>query len=291
MVDVLITGSLLFDGREVIVDAYVYIKNGVVVDYGVSPVPEDYTLATLVLGGEGRVIMPGLAVIADPLAYPIRIFKPSMDERSRYYNAMGREALIKAGLPGIYELHMSGVTNIVVEAPDREVIYNLSSTAGGLYYLAVPSCMGGSGGKEGGYIILGGDTCGPGDIDVSDESYPILLDPLVYNAGLVGDVWVKNVRLRESLGMPVGISKGEKAEIVVYDSSRPPGMIPDFRALRDPQVVASLYGAGLKLESLIVGQDVLVDGGEHLMIVEKHFSEARRLMSRILKSLPPPSSS
>ena len=282
----LLMGSLLFDGERVLRDPFVYIKNGIVIDYGTSPVPEDYTFATLTLGGEGRVIMPGLAVIANPLAYPLRLFKPTMKQRSRYYVAMGREALLKVGLPGVYELHMSGATTIIVEAHTPEIPLDLAQKIGGFYGLAIPSCIEEAEirGSESS-IVLGSPECGPGDVEASSDSYPIIIDPIVYNAGFIKDVWRKNLRLRTLIDSPLGIEKGKRAEIIIYDLSKPPGMIPDFRVLEDATKIASLYEAGLKIETLIAGQDVLVDGGEHLMIVEKHFSEARKVMKRILRNI------
>ncbi|MEM4865019.1 MAG: hypothetical protein QXY09_00760, partial [Acidilobaceae archaeon] len=72
---------------------------------------------------------------------------------------------------------------------------------------------------------------------------------------------------------------GRIAEIAVFDGSRPPLLLAENDL--DEDTIVNIYKLGLRVESLIVGDDVLIDTGDHLYITEKHFKEARDLGEKI----------
>ena len=273
MVEVLVLASKIYTGRRVLRGGYVYVRDGVIESVGEGPVPEDLTYAALVLGGEGRVVAPGLAVAADVAAYPFRHLFPSPERRRELYRAMGLEAQFAASLPAVYELHVHGVTTVFVESENSDLALKLLDSIGGFYGVAVNSCWGLEPPETpkalSGSVKAGG--CG---------GPPMLESKPVYKPGLLGRPWTSSQKLREASGADGGfIEEGLKAELAVFDFSRPPGMMLDLFDL-DLDV---LYSLGLKVESLVAGDDVLVDGGDHLYIVEKHFKEARRLAERVLR--------
>jgi len=292
LIDVIVTGSLVFVSEdEVIRDGYVYITNGVVRDFGAQPPPEDYTYASLVLGGQGRIVAPGLAAVADVASYVIRILRPSMADRVKFYKAMASRDLARAALAGVYELHLSGVTSIVVEGVGFELPGELRETAGGRYGLAYPACLGSPPSPPEwslGVLRVSDESC-PGDSDLvvrSGRAYTrrgdevlSLFTEVAYTLVRIDKPWDYSLNLRRALGSNgQRIERGGRAEIVVFDSRRPPGMLLDYAKDLD---LNRVFSSGLRVESVLVGDEVVVDGGEHLNIVEKHFGDIRRLASRI----------
>ena len=277
MYDVLISGSLLYTGDEVIREGYVYVRGGRIADYGSGPAPEDYTYATLVLGGPHRVIVPGLAVAADVAAYPIRFRSPSMLDRVKFYNSVSPELLALGAIFGVYELHMSGVTSIIIESIDERVVDAVAKVAGGFYGIAWPSCAGEPESTSKPLVIVGSDEC------PAPETPPLFLEsrPSYSLSGLDAEkVWLKSLELRKKAGLPGGrIREGERAEIAVFDARRPPLAFIE----QTPEKVAVAPFLGAKVETLLAGDEVLVDAGQHLNIVLKHFTEAlSKLSSKIL---------
>lgn len=286
-VDILITASLVYTGREVIRDGFVYVKGGRVVDHGRSPVPEDYTYATLVLGGPGRIVAPGLAAYIDAPAYVIRGLRPRLQERARFYSTLDEESLRYASMPAVYEAHMAGITTIVTEAPSARLALDLAEAAGGFYGAAVPTCLEAPASTAIPLLRVGGEGCEPGnavvdgrDVVVGGRRVLALVGRLTYSR-LHGRPYEASRALREALGIPGGsIEKGVRAEIVVFNVSRPPGMLADLYDIKLDEV----YTAGLAVESVIAGDEVLVDGGEHLRITTAHFREVRRFAEKILSA-------
>ena len=286
-VDVLVTASIVYTGDRVLRDGYVYIKGGRIVDVGDAPVPEEYTYATLVLGGEGRIAAPGLAAYVDAPAYPIRGLKPNLAERAKFYGRLDAESLALLSLPAVYEAHMAGVSTLVIEAPSKAVAIDLASRIGGYYLTAIPTCSGAAGE---GTVSVGGDGCPEeganlvlvgGEVKTGRSRVLGAYSALNYRAAWtsVPRIYEGSLSLREALGIPGGrIEKGARAEVVVYDARRPPGMLADLYELSLDEV----YRLGAPVESLIVGDEVLVDGGEHLRITTRHFNEVRRFASSLL---------
>lgn len=286
--DVLITGSILYTGREIIKDGYVYIKNGKIIDYGQSPVSEDYTYVNLILGGSGRIIVPSLTAVIDAAAYPLRLSSPSLKERVEFYGKIPPSEAVTLSLPAVYEAHMAGIGHVIIEYTSLELPNTLRSLIGGKYGLAYPSCVGKPPGEPPSVITVYGEGCGEsGQVEVRDGSGYVsgervlaLFNRATYSR-LEGDPLTESNRLREAIGLkPATIEKNERAEIAVYNASRPPGMFLD-KAGED--VIRRIYVSGARLETLMVGDAILVDQGEHLYIVEKHFSEARKAGLRILE--------
>jgi len=267
--DVIITGSVVYTGGEVLREGYVYIKSGRIVDVGEGPVPEDYTYATLVLGGPHRVITPGLAVAADVATYNYRLLKPSARERGEILKRTSRERQFLASLFGVYELHLSGATTILVESLDASLVRAIEEAAGGFYGVAMPACWGAPlpGDIAGVRVDLEG--CEGGGVDWREILY--FENRLAYSPIGEHDVWVRSMKLRQAAGLAGGtLKEGERAEVAVYDARLPP--LAFIESNPEAAVLAPTLGA--RVESLIAGDEVLVDAGQHLNISPKQLADA-----------------
>jgi len=284
VLEVLITGSVVYTGSEVVRDGYVYVKGGRVVAVGSGLPPEDYTFAHLILGGEGRVVAPSLTAIVDAPAYPWRFNVRGLGARVGLYRRLTQEEAFAASLPAVYEAHVHGVGRVVIEYSGAGLPGELAARVGGFYSLAYPACLGEAPSSPFGVVTVAGEGCG-GDATVAysggsaragDGEVLALVGRAVYRPSGEGVEDASN-RLRRLLGLaPASIKEGSQAEIVVYNAARPPGMFLD-RA-DDPARLA--YESGLRAETLLLGDTVLVDQGEHLYIAEKQFSDARSLALR-----------
>ncbi|GBF08810.1 hypothetical protein apy_05350 [Aeropyrum pernix] len=275
MVDILVTASRIYTGREVLGEGYIYVRDGVVTALGEGVPPEDLTYPTITLGGRGRIAAPGLALAADTPAYLLRFLRPSVERRVQLYRALGHDAAFTSSLPAVYELHLHGVTTVFIEYITPDLPARLAEAVGGRYGLLHPSCPGAPepGGKPPALAGVVSRGCGEGGAPGwALESLP------VYRPSALERPWSLSEELRREAGLGEGVLReGSTAEIAVFDSSRPPGMLLDRYELS----LDALYRLGLQVESLVSGSDILVDGGEHLYIVEKHFSEAYSLASRL----------
>jgi len=288
MVDILVTGSILYTGESVVKDGYVYVKNGRIIDLGGGGPPEDYTYATLLLGGPGRIIAPGLTAIIDAPAYPIRFLRPTLGSRVRLYHAMDDRTALTAALPAVYEAHLAGITRVVTEYTGPSLPYSLSNRVGGLYGLALPACTSQGVPEALPSVAVSGEGCeGEAPLQVvGDEAYhggePVLalLRRTSYTR-LPEDAYERSIRLRSLMGLPERVLEpGNPAELVVYNVARPPAMFLDYAG---EEAIRKVYSSGARVESLVSGETVVVDQGDHLYIVERDFREARALLGRLLE--------
>ncbi len=283
----MVHASALYTGDEVVRDAYVVVRNGRVKSITTGLPPEAGESASLILGGEGRVAAPGLTMAVDAVSYPFRFMKPRLPLRAELYDRLEPGEALKLALPGVYEAHMAGATTVVVEYPSPEIAYLLAERVGGRYGILAPACSSRKTMPEAlpSGVVYGEGCGGGGDVEARGSlgyagGSPVLayFNRPSYRV-VEEDAWTMSERLRAALGLrPARIREGERAEIVVYNTGRPPAMM--LHAAPDGDV-ARVYSSGARVESLLVGETVLVDGGEHLYIVEKHFSEAARLASRL----------
>jgi hypothetical protein len=275
--DVLVTGDLIYTGSEIIRGGYVYIRGGRIIDVGEGPAPEDYTFATLVVGGPHRVVMPGLAVAADVAAYPVRFNKPGMKERLGFYKSVGLGDLVAAALYGVYELHMSGATMIFIESIDERLVDAVRREAGGFYGVAWPSCAGEPPRSELPLVPIASDECGQGN---GEEVLFLESRPTYSLIGLGREAWERSLNLRRKAGVPGGLLRaGERAEIVVYDARKPPLAFIELNPEEAP--LAPFLGA--TAETVIAGDEILVDTGQHLNIVLKHFTDSLERLAGIAR--------
>lgn len=278
---VLINASAVYTGKELIRDAYVYIEDGVIKEVGPQPASEEIQEATLILGGEGRVVVPGLTAVADVAAYPIRFSRPNIQRRMSFYSSLSDKDLFTASLPGVYELHLSGVTTVFVESLSPTLPLELTRKIGGFYGAARPSC-----GEPysvqpilRGLITIGGEGCPGGDVIDGDERALVLTGKGGYTLESLGDVLEKSRRLRSLAGLPEArIEPKQVAEIVVYDTSRPPAMM---LYMGGEDEIRKIYQSHAVVESVIAGLEILVEMGEHMRIGRKHLTEAAQLYRRL----------
>ncbi len=261
----LIQGSLIFTGGdEILRDGYVYISGGKVVEVGEGQPPEDYTYANLVLGGRGRIIAPALVAATDITLYPVRLWQLSKREKLNYYKNIPANAQAIAAMPGVYELHMSGAGTIIVESSDPRVTSHLEDMYGGEYHMADVLC-------EDRGVFNVPEFCG-GNVEGlylrEQPSYMLIGRSSVYE---------ESVKLAKSLGLPIpAIREGAKARIAVFDTFNPPAMFLYER----PDLASRVYEY-LSVESLLVGENVLVDINEHLSITDNDLSNTIDLLNLV----------
>lgn len=274
---VLINASAVYTGKELLKDAYVYIEDGVIKEVGPQPAPDEAQAATLLLGGEGRVVVPGLAAVADVAAYPIRFRRPNISERLQYYKALSDRELFTASLPGVYELHLMGVTTIFVESLSPSLPVELSRRIGGFYGAARPSCAEPYAVQPilRGLLTIGGEGCPGGDVRDGQDELLVLTGRPGYHLDSLGDVLEKSQRLRRLAGLQEArVEPQQVAELVVYDTSKPPAMM---MYAAGPEEIRGIYLTHASVESVIAGMDILVEMGEHMRIGRKHLNEAMHL--------------
>lgn len=282
MVSVLITGSSIFTGKELIKDGYVFIKDGLIKEVGIQPVPDEINEPSLMLGGKGRIIAPSLTAVADISTFLIRFFKLSMPKRIELYKMLTQKDLFILSLPSIYELNMQGITTIFAEAINPSHIIDLQRKLGGYFGIAVPSCV-----EDfsippnlSGKIGISGRGCEGNGINEDSKDYLAFLGKSSYNISKIDDIYEKSENLRKLAGLPPNtIKENNKAEIVVYDTSKPPAMDYYKGSL---ELIKSIYNENAKIESLIAGDDILIDIGGHLRIGQKHLKDAESLVEKII---------
>ncbi|MCE4624806.1 MAG: hypothetical protein F7C35_02945 [Desulfurococcales archaeon] len=265
--DVLIRGDMLFTGEELVRDAYLYMKNGKIIEMGSGTPPEEYTFASLIIGGPGRFIGPALVAPVDPIGYLVKsrncTVPPivSCEVRRR----VNEEIL---SLPALLEAHTRGIGRVFLVVSDISVATSLAEKLGAPMGAVIPGeCR-------------------------EVEQHPKLervvplsdlpVDPLVCPSrqlARLDDPYTWSMDFAKAVGVnPPVIREGDRASIVVYDMSQPPLMGLQVGSVED---ASSVYSMCAKAESLLYGDNVLVEVGSHLLIVEKHLKEARREMARI----------
>lgn len=281
MIEVLVTGSIIYTGEEVIRDGYVYIKGARIVEVGSGTPPSDLTYAHLILGGAGRIVAPSLTAIVDAPAYPWRLLLRGLRDRAGLYERLPLREAVIASLPAVYEAHIYGIGRLVVEYRSEDLARELERVVGGYYHTAIPACLPGR--PESGVRVADSTCSGEAEVEYEEGSAAAgslgvlaLAARPVYSPG--PGAHEASESLRRLLGLPPNsIREGGIAEIAVYNAARPPGMLLD----KAPEaILKEIHGYGLTVESLLVGDSILVDQGEHLYIGEKQFKEARRLAGR-----------
>ncbi|MFP3230279.1 MAG: hypothetical protein RXS19_03530 [Caldisphaera sp.] len=284
MVSILITGSSIFTGKELIRDGYVFIDDGKIKEVGTQPVPDEMSEPSLVLGGKGRIIAPSLTAIADISTFLIRFFNLKMNKRIELYKMLSKKDLFTLSLPSIYELNMHGVTTIFAESIDVSYIIDLQDKLGGFFGIAAPSCVNNISVPPSlsGKIEVKGYGCDGNGISEDSNDYLTLLGKGSYSLSKIDNVYEKSEKIRAIAGLPPNIIKeNNKAEIIVYDTSRPPAM-NYYKGTLD--YIKNIYNENAIIESLLAGEDVLIDIGGHLRIGQKHLKEAESLIEKIVSN-------
>ena len=273
MIDILVRGSHVFTGDELVRDGYVYIKDGVVEDIGSGLPPEDYTYATIIVGGRGRIVVPGLLAPLDLVGYALRTprCEPLIPQSCGARARVDSRSEVTLSLPAVLEAHLRGITRILALTPMLETLISLQDKTGGSYGMILPSdCSGAPKHPRLEAVVRLG-------VEV-ERAYPC---PGEFMAG--DSPFQASLELAGRLGLrPPRIAKGDMASIVVFNLERPPlfGL-----EVSTPEDAGLVYRFGATAETVIHGQDILVDAGGHLMIVEKHLNEALKVRQGLLGAI------
>ncbi len=256
MISILITGDMVYTGEEALKNGYVYVKGGRIISIGEGSPPDEYTYATLILGGPGRIILPGLSIVAEPIMYPFRYI--SLVDKCRLYETIDEASAFKIALAGIYELNRIGATRIVVKYPERSLANSLREALGGVFEPLTYSCQ------------------------EKKDDLRTIIDPRrdIHNLESVFE-YSSEVSKTYNLGTTV-LREGETANIAVFNARRPPLFFVTKHSSLDPD---QIFKSGSSVESLLYGDNIIVDSEEHLLIVEKHLREAYDVAESLISRL------
>lgn len=270
MIDILIRGDYVFTGEELVRDGYVYIEQGRVKEVGSGVPPEDLTMANMILGGPGRIVVPSLLAPLDLLGYAAKTprCEPLLPQSCEDRGGVPAEEEFAASLPAVLEAHVLGIGRILALTPSLHALLLLADRVGGAYGQVVPEgCSGGSGHPK-------------LEAVVPASRLPVKPTPCPLEWLRQDDPFAASEELARALGLePPRVREGERAEVAVFSLHRPPlfGL-----SIGSPEDARLVYRFAPPAETLIVGEDVLVEVGEHLMIVEKHLRDAYRIITRIM---------
>ncbi len=129
-------------------NGYVYVDGGVVRSVGEGEPPVEYEAAELVVGGRGRLVVPGFASAhTHLLLYPLRHLVEHGDPASSglaewVAERLGREEAYRLALLALYELTMHGVTMVAAMDPFGEPVARAMRAAGvrGVAVIPLPGC-------------------------------------------------------------------------------------------------------------------------------------------------------
>ena len=270
MIDILIRGDYVFTGEELVRDGYVYIERGKVREIGSGVPPEDLTMANMILGGPGRIVVPSLLAPLDLLGYAARTprCEPLLPQTCEDRGGIPAEEEFTASLPAVLEAHVHGIGRILALTPSLHTLLLLAERVGGAYGQVVPE--GCSGGSEHPRL----------EAVVPVSRIPARPLPCPLEWLRQDDPFLASEELARALGLePPRVKEGGRAELAVFSLHRPPLFGLSIDSPRDARLI---YRFAPPAETLIAGEDVLVEVGEHLMIVEKHLRDASRIITRIV---------
>lgn len=271
--DVLIRGSqLMLNQTETIKNAYVYIRNGFIEDYGEEPAPQDYESSTLIIGGKNRIIAPAYGIpYTDALLYHIHpARRGTFEERMKLLEKSDPRTLIRSLYTVLYELSLYGVGIIGIETIDPSIALEATNTS---KMKVLPlGCT-----SEGCiHISRIGSSATSKKVSVLIDNLEELMIYNSYTAPMFTKRFSYNICNLKPLellaasrtayvfyGLNWGIIKKAPAMLAIYNFNDLPlykaGLIDVFDLMRTCK----------RVETLIVGQDIIVDGGEHLTIGRK----------------------
>ncbi|MEB3799439.1 MAG: hypothetical protein LRS45_03830 [Desulfurococcales archaeon] len=281
MVDVLARGSMIFlDEYHFIRNGYIYIKDGVVEKVGSQPVPEDYEYATLIIGGPNRVIIPALGMAYTDIGlYDIHPYNRGfLDQRFRLLEERASEVKSYVNR-GLFDLSIHGVGIVGVELPSYGLSLDLEREAGIRINAIMRKCPGTERNcLETKHLLEGEPAENTIYLDSSerivfykDLNAPAMVNRLSYNPCIAGpEGLLSNSKIAyNARRMRWSIAEGQPAFIAIYNFNEPPSYLADTRTAD----IIDLLSACKTVETLIVGEEIVVDAGEHLTIGKKNMGQ------------------
>jgi hypothetical protein len=278
MVDILARGSTVFlDEYHFIRNGYVYIKDGVIEKVGEQPVPDEYEYATLVIGGPNRVIIPALGMAYTDIGlYDIHPYNRGfLDQRFEILEKRASE-VTRFVNRGLYDLSIHGIGIVGVELPSYGLSIDIEKEVGIKINAIMKKCPGNENNcLEVRHLLEGEPNENTIYLDSSERTVfygdlnaPAMVNRLSYNPCLAGpEGLLSNSKIAYKVrGMKWSIADGHPAFIAIYNFNEPPSYLADTRTAD----IIDLLSTCKTVETLIVGEEIVVDAGEHLTIGKKN---------------------
>ncbi len=279
MYDILVKADIVFlDEYRVIRNGYVYLRNGLTESIGSQPVPEEYEYASLIIGGRNRVIAPSLGIAYTDIGlldvHPSR--RGFMEKRFELLEKIDSSRLRMNMSKALFDLSIKGVGVVGVELPSYSPKLELEKSTGIKIVPITGKCGGRSECVRPSYL----ESYPEGDVYLdSMESYVFKQDLMAatflgrmnYNiCSMSPSELLSSSRIAYSyLGRRWGLKEGEPALLAVYNFDEPPYYLAN-KSIRD---IADLLRACKPVETLVIGENIVVDGGEHLTLGKNSMSQ------------------
>jgi len=272
---------------------YIYLKDGIIAGYGEGEPPEELSLAEMVVSGEALVVYPGLSTLLTVVElYPFRsIVGGKLDVTrllrgegclARVLREVSGDAAYYASLMAFYELAMLGVTRPLVLALNPSEVGRAMRDSGLQGAVIVPKGCGFSveaseppagvpvlelscechEGKglclREGSICYHGRCMPPTDPPVHPEPWLSPWHVMCYSGRGAYDAYILDGHMLVEEGYK---PLSGKAHLVAIDVSEPPGWSVTPKA-----ALAWTLASRPRIEIVVSGGAVVVDGGEHLYL-------------------------
>ncbi len=310
---ILLTGYL-FPMEKRIVEGYILVEDGLIVEIGEGEAPEDLRSANLHYPGRGALLLPGMAsMVTHLLLYPLRGFigekvsfkeawsrAEALSHRQAYTLALNTiKNMVERGVTTILSLdpnpqdivravRESGVRGIIVSEHDIEVDDALLKILDPHKFL-LERIEGERGATEG--LVIGGETVAVRRECASSNYIGVghnpVYDPRWVCPGL--NAWELLRKLSFSplsfftgRSYPDGFSKGMPADMFSINPSS--GLLTKDMSSSLHHAVWSTYHSPV-VETVIVGGNILLDGGQQLIVSKRIVEEATEIGGLMQKGL------
>ncbi len=268
MTRIMVRGSLVsYPYGDTLRNAYLYLEGGRVQARGEEPAPPEHSYADLVVGGEGRLVVPGIVVgLVQPALHPFQHVLESPSLAEKLEGIMDCGLAEKASLLTFSELALSGVSLAGIQGPYTECAARAAERVGVRVVVA----------EEARVFEPGGEA--PGEGFALGMGARISYDPRSLAVEAARTIGVEEASRalfrREALGSEPYSVPGP-GDVAVL---RP--RIP--QPLRAEGLHHALLGGVFVVETLIVGGEPVVDGGELLTVDTAELEDAAREVGEAL---------